>query len=556
MADIKSPYMRMLSWLLIFSLINTTVGCNYYTYTREQSPSLEKLDTLKNSPSYLIVHNADQAFNLVNVRVDQQAQTITGNVVTLTADHYLFKSTKPDPGSSNRYKKKGHSPTPGVVDEVHFYLKDVDLRQGESVTFSITSIEKVDIYDPDTGATTSSHIFGGLGILVGVLALVTIIVMLTKSSCPFVYVNNGNEYVFAGEIFSGAIFKSIESDDYLLLPHIEAEQDLEITIANKLKEEQYINQLGIIHVSHPTGTKVLPDRAGMIHHIQHLEPMISATVDTHDITTQLQNFDSTYFSFNAETGDHYFNDVIITFSKPEHTSEGHLVMNIKNSLWGDYVFGEFTRLFGGSYSAWVQKQNKKSEYEKGKWAFDQGLAMKVYVESNGEWILSDTVDMVGPLSFRDLVVPLDLFRQPGETVRVKLSAGFMLWDLDYVAMDYSTDAGMEIKYIHPSTARSNKGEDALAVLKNADIDFLEQKNTGDEVTLTFPVSKGNASGIQHDFILHSRGYYNHVRDYEGTPEMTKLLSFRGEGRFSQFSWEKYDEINQILNVAEISASIK
>jgi hypothetical protein len=340
------------------------------------------------------------------------------------------------------------------------------------------------------------------------------------------------------------------------LPHIEAEQTLEITIANKLKEEQYINQLGIIEVTHPLGTKVLPDRAGKVHHIQHEIPMTSATVNSQDITAQLQHFDSTYFSFNSETGENYFNEVVLTFSKPANVSEGHLVMNTKNSLWGDYVFGEFTKLFGSSYSAWLQKQNKQSEYVKGKWATDQGLAMKVFVEVNGQWILSDTVDMVGPLAFRDLVVPINLSNHSGETVRVKLSAGFMLWDLDYVAMDYSGDTEMKMEYIQPASAITNSGENVHSSLMKTDAIYLEQKIIGDEVMLTFPINNLPATGMQRDYILHSRGYYNHVREYEGSPKVTTLLTFKQEGRFSKFSKEKMDEMNRILQVAEISASIK
>jgi hypothetical protein len=204
----------------------------------------------------------------------------------------------------------------------------------------------------------------------------------------------------------------------------------------------------------------------------------------------------------------------------------------------------------------LQKQNKKGEYEKGKWATDQGLAMKVFVETNGQWILSDTVDMVGPLAFRDLVVPIDLSKHSGETVRVKLSAGFMMWDLDYVAMDYSADTDMKVEYIQPASAITNGGENVHSSLTKTDTNYLEQKIIGDEVMLTFPVTNSTATGIQKDYLLHSRGYYNHVREYEGTPEVTTLLTFRKDGRFSKFSKEKKDEMNRILQVAEISASIK
>lgn len=556
MADKKSIWLKALSWLLIFSQMHVAAGCYYYTYMTDSDPTIEKLDKLKNSPNYIIVHNADQAFSLKGVRVDQQAQTISGTLLQLTEEQKQYLETKPVPGSANRYEKRGKNATPDVINEVHFYIKDIPLAEGETITLSARSIEKVEVYDPDTGATTASFIFGGLGIALGVLTVIVIIVLLTKSSCPFVYVNNGSAYVFAGEIYSGAIFKCIERDDYLLLPHAEPDQALEIKIANKLKEEQYINQIGILQVSHPAGTIVLPDRFGKVHLTRQVVPMMGAKVDDHDVTHLLQKPDSTYFSFNAESGEDVFNDVILTFPKPAKATEGHLVMNAKNSLWGDYVFGEFTRMFGSSYESWIKKQNKKSRADNEHWAAEQGLAMKVFVESMGEWKAVDTVDLIGPLAFRDFVVPLDLSAHEGDTLRVKLSAGFMLWDLDYAGMDYSADTGMEINYIEPSIATTHTGDDAVIRLLEADDRYLIQKSTGDEVNISFPVSSVKKTDAQVDYILHSRGYYQHIRDYTGAPQVTTLLTFKDKGRFSQFSKEKYDEMNQLLKIAEISASIE
>lgn len=552
-------FRKALSLFLIVVVMNSMVGCYYYTYNSDSAPTMAKLDRLKNSPNYIIIHEADLAFNLTNVKVDQQGQSMSGVLKELSPDHRKYLETKAHPGSSNRYKKKTKGAvvgTPYVVNEVHFYVKDISLREGEEVTLPLTSIEKLEVYDPDTGATTASFIFGGIGIAMGTFTLIGIIILLTKSSCPFVYVNNGEEYVFAGEIYSGAIFESIERDDYLLLPSIKSDNLLEIKVANKLKEQQFINQLGVMQVSHPVGTNVLPDRQGIMHLIKNPVAMTKAMVDDLDITALLQHHDSTQFAFNAETGEDYFNDVVLTFPKPAVTKEGHLVMHTKNSLWGDYLFGEFTKLFGSRYSSWIEKQNKKPTEETATWAVDQGLAMKVYVEVNNTWKLVDIVDLVGPLAYRDVVVPIDLSAQSGETVRVKLSSGFMMWDLDYVGMDYSADTGMSVTHIEPSQAITQDGDDASASLKATDKIHLAQKTTGDEVTVSFPLYKPVNEGMAHDYVLHSRGYYQHVRDYEGSPEITTLLSFKLQGRFSRFSKEKYDEINQLLSVAEISASIK
>ena len=107
MNSIKQGLFSGTAWFLIIILTYLTVSCRYYyTYDRDTKPTIEKLDLLKNSPNYMIVHQADQALNLKNIRVDNQAQTISGTLVELTPDHRKYLETKPWPGSSNRYQKK------------------------------------------------------------------------------------------------------------------------------------------------------------------------------------------------------------------------------------------------------------------------------------------------------------------------------------------------------------------------------------------------------------------------------------------------------------------
>jgi hypothetical protein len=246
---------------------------------------------------------------------------------------------------------------------------------------------------------------------------------------------------------------------------------------------------------------------------------------------------------------------VLTFPREGNTHEGHLVLHTKNSLWGDYVFGEFTKLFGTSYSAWIDKQNKRTEPELKNWKEEQGLAMQVYLETKAGWKLVDNLDLVGPLAYRDLVVPIDLSDHTGDQVKIKLTTGFMMWDLDYAGMDYTADEGLEVRHINPTVATTHEGHNVLSLIQNKDADYLIQKNVGVHANVLFPKGK-KLPGVDYDYILHSRGYYNHVREYTGDPQRLELLTFKTPGRFSRFSKEKLDEMNMILQYAEISASTK
>lgn len=58
--------------------------------------------------------------------------------------------------------------------------------------------------------------------------------------------------------------------------------------------------------------------------------------------------------------------------------------------------------------------------------------------------------MVGPLAARDLVVPVDLRKHTGEEVRLRVESGFLFWELDYAAMDFTEDRPMALQVLKPS----------------------------------------------------------------------------------------------------------
>ncbi|HRY83580.1 MAG TPA: hypothetical protein P5533_02990, partial [Candidatus Cloacimonadota bacterium] len=127
-------------------------------------------------------------------------------------------------------------------------------------TFSLplSGIRKIEVYDLDLGKTIVGTFFliGGVGVLLSGIAL--LLVAIFKESCPFVYVWNGHEFEFRGEIYSGAIFPSLERHDYMALPGLHAsENEYRIKLTNQVQEIQYTNLAELCVVDHPRNTEVL-----------------------------------------------------------------------------------------------------------------------------------------------------------------------------------------------------------------------------------------------------------------------------------------------------------
>lgn len=85
--------------------------------------------------------------------------------------------------------------------------------------------------------------------------------------------------------------------------------------------------------------------------------------------------------------------------------------------------------------------------------------ISVYVKKNNRWQFVDEIMTVGPLAFRDFVVPIDLSGISGNKVEVKFETGFMFWELDAVAMEFSSDLVRDVEIVKPTLANGTGAKD-------------------------------------------------------------------------------------------------
>ena len=99
------------------------------------------------------------------------------------------------------------------------------------------------------------------------------------------------------------------------------------------------------------------------------------------------------------------NSVILTFRKPVSSQYGKLVLRAQNSLWLDYLFGEFTKKFGSFYNTWASNQKSKSFEELNSWQKDQGIPLLVSVKTDKGWQQVEAISSVGPLAAKNCWCP-------------------------------------------------------------------------------------------------------------------------------------------------------
>ena len=228
---------------LILLVLFHAVGCKYYKVDSAERSEFEQIMSMGEIQKYFIVHVSNQMYALKDIKT---TKTDISGKLTTPQEKILYSEER------KKRIKEGES---NIVNEVHIYLKDQyeELDLG-NVEFPISDINEIRILDRNTGKEIAVYALIGIG----ALAIASAITAATKSSCPYVYVDNGESFVFEGEIYGGSIGKNLERIDYMPLPSLKMDQgNYTIRLSNELKERQYTNLLELVLVQHPEGEKTV-----------------------------------------------------------------------------------------------------------------------------------------------------------------------------------------------------------------------------------------------------------------------------------------------------------
>lgn len=560
---------KSVACITLLSFLNLVFSCNYYKVTTVNQPlsteQQQKVNEYMNMKKDFILHTAiDSTFITDTIFLNTEKQTLDCVLHAVPPSHkmhinniqqqdpfkYKLSPDSPDDGTADtpalsKSADKNNGSVP-VLNEIHLYINYTDgIDTGVALSIPFNAFTKADVIEKDNGRTQASYVFGTIGGLATAFIIIAVIVASTKSSCPFVYTFDGQGYTFDGEIYGGAIYPQLERDDYLPLTSTSVADTFKIRISNELKEQQYTNLASLVAVEHPSGVRVLPDKNGNVYTLsKSIAPHIALLDGKTDYSQELASKDDRWCLFNDLTTNEPFNELVLTFKKPAGVTNGKLMLNLKNSLWLDYLYGEFMGLFGSYYTIWKEKQMGMPVAEMNKWNLEQGIPLRVMLKTSGGWKGIDTLPAFGPLASREVIVPVDLSDVKSDVVELKLHCGFMFWEVNAAAMDFSTDAAISIKQLLPSSAIDETGKQITSLLQKKDGAYLTQLYPETVATISYVVSRPE-EGNSVSYILHTSGWYNHIRDFKGTPDFAYLNTFRKPGAFALFSKDRYQQWNMV-----------
>jgi len=109
----------------------------------------------------------------------------------------------------------------------------------------------------------------------------------------------------------------------------------------------------------------------------------------------------------------------------------------------------------------VKEQLTKPADEMKRWTNEQQLPLQISFHTKDGWITKQRLTTFGPLATREIVVPLDLFDCKDSQINVQLSSGFMFWEIDYAAIDFSDNVKMKVTTLKPMKAKDETGANVL-----------------------------------------------------------------------------------------------
>lgn len=564
---------KLFASVMLVSCVNLFTGCNrYFKPVAVDAPTVEtkkrSLQELNIEGKVFIVRNSRQAYAMKNLAFEENQMAIRGALVPVKEGHRLYLDAIDD-----KYKipKKGR-PEDALLKEVHLFVSDTTTFDTTGVNvLPLSAVEKMEVIENDGKRTTRSYVWGAIGITLGAaLVIVAIAAIIDASindddensgggggggggggetgSCPYISTLNGNEFELQGEIYSGAIYPALQKEDYLPLKMTPVDGAYNLKISNPLKEIQYTDFANLLVVEHNKNVRFLVDPQGKVHSISQPEPAYKATLNNSaDVGRELSSVDYNSCLFKDGSGSQNREDLFLAFHNNAGKNKAKLILHARSSSWFIYLYNEFTKGFGDRYNKWVKEQEKKPASELEKWIDQQHIPLTVSVKTATGWKEVNKISSIGPLLNREIVIPLDI--EPKEQVEIRISSGYLFWELDCAAIDFSDDAPFTLKEIQPYEAINEQGINVLPELQFAEKKYLVQPNVGDSTMIKYKENPP-ATGMAQTFFLHTSGYYNHPRAHTGSPKIGFLKSFEQPGALSAFSKRTFSASLHSLETAK------
>jgi len=387
------------------------------------------------------------------------------------------------------------------------------IRGNGRVSVDLTQVTKLEVMELNVGASIAKTVALTALTTGAVVGVAAIIVALTKSSCPFAYVDRGNGWELVGEAYAGAAFHSIQREDLLPLPPLDTLRHARVRLRNEARETQFTDFAELVVVDHAPSSRALSTFDGRPILVKAGGQLISArdgrAVDATDL---LSKADGRMWATDPETAAAVdgppYDDVITAELRADSAGTPVLELIGGNTAWLDLVFGRFFAAMGNRMATYIAQGNEASAGARiQRWREREGVDLAVELRTAAGWTRVATIPTVGPASIRGVAVPLPLRVNPGERVQVRLRGGLAFWRFDRLALSVADTSTAVVHHIAPISASSFDDRDQRQEIARIDGRFNALSAMSDTLDMEFALPP-RERGRDRTAFLRTSGYYN------------------------------------------------
>jgi hypothetical protein len=394
------------------------------------------------------------------------------------------------------------------------------------------------------------------GVTVAAVGAFAVLIILTKSSCPFVYADGGDGLRFVGEAYPGATSRATQREDLLPLPPLGDHPAL--VLSNEAHETQFTDLLEVVVADHAAGQRALATHDAKVLFAGPGRPPRSAEdLEGRDLLPLVREVDGLTWQTDLETAARKVpppsrEGMVLTFASPGPLVPAALELEAGNTPWLDVVFGRFFALLGDRLEGYLDRADQPESREGAlAWREREGVDLKVEVERGGLWERVAVVPSAGPASLRHLAVPLPPTVEP--EVRVRLSGGVGFWRVDEAALAPIGAEDPRVAHFGPTRAVDGAGADVRSLLAAADGRFQVLGDRGERVDLRFELPPPGP-GLERGAFLRTSGYYRVHRPPQAVLSRDTLYRLRDEpGSLSRFSIELFQRYEKVARAPAVGS---
>lgn len=298
----------------------------------------------------------------------------------------------------------------------------------------------------------------------------------TRFSCPFIFTFDGDDFQCESETFAGSVHRGLERTALDPLAHLRpVDGRYRMLLVNAREETEYVDELNLLLVDHPSSVRVVPDGRGELHTIgSPVAPLKAADAAGNDVLSLVSERDGLMWQSDLAsrdfTGDDQYRDgITLEFPRPAGRQRMKLAVTGKNTRLGYFALRRIFELKGSDRMEWYEKlESDPGEAARfARWVGREGM-LHVSVWQDGGWVRQAALPDVGPGVLKEQLALLDLARVTGATVKVKLETATDLWRIERVGADFSTDLPLAARRLQPLAAVDARAGDVTALLETRD----------------------------------------------------------------------------------------